>query len=136
MASVFQKWFPQGFRLIDGGKLNSWFNIPKKSFQTGIVATAGGTKAAAYQLQAAVNRVVTCATNGDSVMLPASSDKVGGSILIINDGAANLQVFGHGTDTIDDVVTGTGVTLTAARRALFWATADGKWSSGYMLKSA
>lgn len=136
MASIFQKWFPQGFRLIDGGALNRLFNNPITSIENAITAKAGGGQANATQLLAAKNRISVCATNADSVKLPQSNLNVGAEILVINDGAANLAVFPHGTATIDGGAAGASVTLTAGRRAYFWCLANGVWQSGYMLKSA
>lgn len=99
----------------------------------GITAHAGGTKAAALQLNYGMNRITVCATAGDSVLLPRASD--GAEVLVINDGAAAAQVFGQGTDTIDGVVTATGVALTQARRTWFYCFTDGAWQSLQGLKS-
>lgn len=99
-----------------------------------ITATAGGTKAAAYALTKAINRISTCATAADSVLLPAA--KAGMSIYIANDGAAAAQVFGAGTDTIDAVATATGVVLTNAKRCIYVCHVDGAWTSCMGVKSA
>jgi hypothetical protein len=137
MASVFTKYFPAGFRLINGSTLNSLFNNPLLSTENTITAKAGGGQASAYQLGAAINRVSVCATNGDSVKLPNSTTSVGAIIWIANDGAATLQVYMPDAGTIDAVDgVATGVTLTNARRAWFVCIAAGVWTSGYMLKSA
>lgn len=109
--------------------------------QDGITAHAGGTKAAAYQLTAAINRISTCATNGDSVLLPAVSvADVGLQVEVYNDGAADAQVFGNGSDTIDAVATATGVVLTAAKRCVYtlvsYASGVGAWVSNMGVKSA
>lgn len=138
MAAFFQTWFPtRGFSLINGNTLNSWFQIPKVSVENGIVAKAGGGKATATQLTAAMNRIATCATNADSVKLPpAVASMIGATIVVINDGAANAQVFGFGTDTIDAVATATGVVLSAAKRAVFYCPATGIWQSGRMDKTS
>ena len=100
-------------------------NIP--STANGLTATAGGTKAAALPLTAAVNRISVCATAADSVLLMPA--KLGLTILLINDGAASMQVFGQGTDTIDEVATGTGVAVANGKRRILACYADGKWSS-------
>ena len=107
------------------------------SVEDGITATASGTQSTAYQLSARLNRIATCATNGDSVKLPPP--EVGLEIVVINDGAANAQVFGHGTDTVDAVATATGVTLTAAKRCTYYCTSItagvGAWQSNMGAKS-
>src|SRR5437899_2224040 len=73
----------------------------------GITAKAGGTQAAATPLTGAINKISTVASAQDSVRLPASIP--GMAVVVINDGAQPLQVFGAGTDTIADVATATGV---------------------------
>lgn len=94
--------------------------------ETGIVAKAGGGQANAYQLGAQINRVDTVASGNDSVRLPKivpgapslgllskTGATVGTIILITNNAANSLQVFGgvQGAvgDTINAVATGTGV---------------------------
>ena len=130
MASIFTKWFPSGFRLIDGNKLSSWFNNPQSSTEDKITATAGGTMAAAYKLTADISRVSVCVTNNDSVALPPSSQWVGGKKVVINDGAANLAVYpGNATDNIDNVGVNTAVVITAGKRALFASSSSGIISS-------
>lgn len=109
--------------------------------EDGITAHAGGTKAAAYQLTAAINRITVCATNGDSVMLPAVSvNDVGLQVEIYNDGAADAQVFGNASDTIDAVVTATGVVQGENTRAVYtlvsYAAGVGAWVSNMGVKSA
>lgn len=103
-----------------------------------ITATASGTQATGYQLTARLNRISVCATNADSVVLPAGV--AGLQVEVFNDGAANAQVFGKGTDTIDTVATGTGVVLTAGKRCVYSCisvTAGvGAWVSNMGIKSA
>jgi hypothetical protein len=98
---------------------------PIATIETGITATAGGTKAAARVLTAAINVIATCATGADSVLLPAAL--AGLCIFVTNRGAASAQVFGAGTDTIDDVATGTGVAQANGKSAVYTCTQDGKW---------
>ena len=136
MSAIFTKWFPAGFRLINGLTLTNWFNKPQTSTEDTVTAFAGGGQASATQITAAKTRVSVCATNADSVKLPPSSQSVGMEYLIINDGAANLAIFPEGTATIDGGAASASVTLTAGRRASFWCVASGAWESGYMLKSA
>jgi hypothetical protein len=98
------------------------------SFADGLTATAGGTRAAALKLTAAINRVATCATAADSVSLPPA---VGGqTIYVFNNGAAAMQVFGDPatSDTINAVAAGTGVSLAAGGKAIYAAHARGAWT--------
>lgn len=132
MASVlsFPKWFPSGFRLINGLTLSNWFNNPQTSTEDTITATAGGGQANAFQLSANTSRVSVCVTNADSVKLPDVSKFSGGSLTIINDGAANLSVFPKETTVvqIDAAGVATAVTITAGRRSDFYAV-NGQWFS-------
>lgn len=99
------------------------------SVQTGITATAGGTKATAFQLNAAFCKVAVCATNNDSVLLPPGY--AGLEVIVANAGAATLAVYGSGTDTINDVATATGVTQATLVHALYKCVAvvagAGQW---------
>lgn len=137
MAAIFTKWFPAGFRLIDGLKLSNWFNNPQTSTEDAITAFATGGQAGAYQLSANTSRISVCVTNGDSVKLPNIKTTGGACVTIINDGAANAQVFAFGSDaTLIDGINGstTGVTITAARRAEFY-NVNGAWYSAGAAKT-
>jgi hypothetical protein len=115
-------YFPiRWFSLIDGGKLNDLIQQLLGSVEDGITATAGGTKAAAYQLFASINRISTCANAGDSVLLPPNP-RVGRVVQVINDGAQNADIYGANSDTIDGVATATGVVLSAASRSFYICT--------------
>lgn len=107
--------------------------------QTAITATAGGNQATAYQLTKSFNVLGTVATNADAVKLPTDR-QVGDEVIIVNDGAANAQVFGPGTDTIDGVATATGVVLTAAKRCSYYVASItagvAAWVSNMGVKSA
>lgn len=120
--------FPRGKALQDGDALNK-LALLIGSTQNNIVAKAGGTKAAATQLTAAFCHVTTCATNADSVKLPPGYP--GLEVIIANSGAADLQVFGSGLDTINGVATATGVTqadpLTALYKCVDVVAGVGKW---------
>lgn len=123
-GSVVPAFFQSGFRLFSGEQLNAG---SQNSYEDGITAKAGGVQANAYLLTGNFNRISVCANNGDSVKLPPSSP--GEEIVVINDGAATAQVYGFGTDTIDGVATATGVTVSNAKRAIFWCVTAGKWQS-------
>ena len=99
------------------------------SYQNGITATAGGTRAAAYPLNAAFNRITTCATAADSVALPPAFG--GQEVTVINSGAAAAQVFAAvGTnDTINGTAGATGISLGAAGKAQFVSPGPGLWFS-------
>lgn len=97
-----------------------------------ITATAGGTQALAYQLNAQLSRIIVCATAGDSVALPKLGPWAVGTTqpgargfiaFVKNDGAAAAQVFGgtNAKDTINSVATATGVSLPAGALGIFIA---------------
>lgn len=91
----------------------------------GIVAHAGGGQALATQLVAEINRLATVATAGDSVKLPASQP--GLTIVIINHGVNSAQIYGAGTDTINDVASATGVPQMAGSMVIYSCTTAGAW---------
>jgi hypothetical protein len=99
-----------------------------------ITATPGGTQTNAFQINTQTARIATVATIGDAVKLPASAP--GMELLVINHGANAMQVFGAGTDTIDDQATATGVSQMAGSMVIYTCATAGKWyteglSSGF-----
>lgn len=96
--------------------------------ETGLTAHAGGTQAAALALSATafVHQIDTVGTGADSVRLPVS---VAGQMhMVINNAASNsMQVFGAGTDTINNVATATGVAQSAGLGCLYYCPVAGKW---------
>jgi hypothetical protein len=114
------------------------------STDTGITALAGGGQTGATLLTAQFNKVATVASGNDSVALPAIGvtpsklGAIGSQVIVRNASASNsLQVFGSGTDTINDVATGTGVAVGSGKTAIFiahsYASGVGNW---YMVLSA
>ena len=96
-----------------------------ESAQDAIAAHAGGGQANATPLTSEVNRVTTVATAGDSIALPSALP--GLTIVVINHGAKAMQVFGAGTDTINDIATATGVSQMVNSEVIYSCTAAGKW---------
>lgn len=95
--------------------------------QDNIVALAGGGQAGATLLWAQTSRIATVATAGDSIRLPVSAP--GLELLVINHGANSMQVYGSGTDTIDDVATATGVSQMVNSMVIYTCATAGKWYS-------
>jgi|SRR5215471_1659657 len=92
-----------------------------------VTAHAGGTRAAATPITAAVNLIAVCATAADSVYLPPA---MGGQVLwLANGGAASAQVFAAPTttDTINGVAAATGVALAAGKSQVFMSPIRGAW---------
>lgn len=70
-----------------------------ESSQDKITATAGGGQGPAFQITTALARVLTVASIGDSVKLPASV--AGLTIAILNSGANSLNIFPAQGDAIN-----------------------------------
>jgi hypothetical protein len=96
-----------------------------ESAKDAITAFAGGGQTNATLLAAQTNRITTVATAADSVKLPVSA--AGLEIIVINSGANAMQVFGSGTDTINDVATATGVSQPANSIDVYACPVAGKW---------
>jgi hypothetical protein len=93
-----------------------------------ITAHSGGGKASATPLTKQFHRVTTAAATAapfDSVLLPAAV--VGMFVILVNSAANPIQVFGAGTNTINDVATGTGITVQARSVDMFVCPVTGKW---------
>ena len=124
---------PIGLNVIDNRIVNQ---IIDSLFNGGgdIIATPGGTLAAAVQLSVGLNRVNVCATNGDSVKLPTAvaSLGVGQGIAICfvhNGGASTLDVYPqNGTDEIMALGGGVADTLTTGKVAVYFCAKTGVWS--------
>ncbi len=93
----------------------------------GLTAHAGGGQGSALALTAGINRIATVATIGNSVALPTSV--AGLFVVVINDAALALQVFGADTDTINDVTTTVGIPVPGKSTAIFACPVAGKWYS-------
>jgi hypothetical protein len=91
----------------------------------GITATAGGGQAAAFPLSTELSRVSTVATAGDSVQLPVAVP--GLTLVVTNHGANAMQVYGNGSDTINDVASATGVSQMAGSECIYACYGAGKW---------
>lgn len=90
-----------------------------------IVAFAGGGKASATPLFNSFNRIGTCATGGDSVLLPKAI--AGSAVFVRNDGAQSCNMFGKGTDTIDAAPTANATALAAAHGVMLMCVTAGAW---------
>jgi hypothetical protein len=122
-----------GPALVDQTWLNGVANGQNQSFVNGLVAHAGGTKAAALQIPAGVAIAIfaTVATTGDSALLPQAKQR--NTLKVYNAGAQTIDLYGRGTDTVNQVATATAYTLTAGQAAEFFCGVDGNWSA---IKSA
>lgn len=98
--------------------------------ETGLTAHAGGGQAVALALSGtkSVHNIATVSSASDSVSLPAATGS-GAFHFVKNSGAAQLQLYGSGTDTIDGVATGTGVALANGKTRICVDVAAGAWQS-------
>lgn len=116
--------FQGGFRMPSGSALQALSDLAA-SVQSPLTALAGGAKAGATQINAANVQVDTVANAADSVLLPPAVP--GMQIFVANTSANSMQVFGSGTDTINNVATATGVAQAAGKSAVYFCTSAGKW---------
>lgn len=151
MALTPAKSFLPGFRLQDGTDINEQLVDKLNSIiegapaeitsanvifdvQAAVTAKAGGTQAAATQLTGQVTVVTVCATDADSVKLPAG--QAGAFHALWNNTAKSTQVFGNGTDTINGVATATGVAQAAGTKAVYLCTSNQPAASWFRVLSA
>lgn len=100
-------------------------NMATRSFAHGLTAHAGGTQAAALALTAFFNNVTVVATAADSVRLPTSV--AGLQVVVANNGASAMQVFGASTDTINSIATATGVSQQVGTVCVYSCSVAGNW---------
>lgn len=133
--------FTPGFRLVQGETLNTNVVVPltaaiaqanqtaPRDVNEGVTAAAGGGQTNATQLTGVAANVTVVATAADSVKLPLA---VAGAVYYLqnSDSTDSMQVFGAGTDTINNVATATGVAQAAGKSAVYFCTVSapaGKW---------
>jgi len=93
----------------------------------GITAFAGGGQSGATQLMSQYNRISTVATAQDSVRLPQSNP--GRSVVVNNQAALAMQVFGFGAETVNSIATATGWTQSAKTVVIYTCNVAGNWES-------
>lgn len=93
------------------------------------LSAAGTTVADATQLTKQFNRLGTVAASTGAI-LPAAV--AGRHIVVFNDGANPAKIYGAGTDTVDGAAAATGVTLTNAKRAIFYCFTAGAYESAQL----
>jgi hypothetical protein len=96
------------------------------SNESGKTAGIGGTRAAAYPINAAFTQFSTVTSANDACVLPNAYP--GCQCYIQNDDGANsLQVFASGSDKINATAGATGVALAAGAAAQYICTVAGVW---------
>lgn len=102
------------------------FTYVGQSAATGLTAS-GTDRTGALQLAKAVNVLGTVAS-GTGVILPAIP-AVGAQVIVSNQGANTVAIYGNGSNTIDGTAGATGITMAATHRAMFIATSASAWIS-------
>jgi hypothetical protein len=125
--------FGPGFQsgVINGSNLDTALAIDLSATLSGITAHAGGGSTTAYPLQYGYNHVSTCASNNDSVLLPAS--KVGAAVTVMNGSASTVAVFPQVADAINGGTAGVSITQANEVHAIYICPIAGNW---YRIKSA
>lgn len=108
--------------------------MPAYSATNSITAFATGGQGSAVALTTTLNRIGTCATDGDSVKLPAAT--AGLVLYITNAGVAYANVFPATGEIIDTLAANTAVSLPAGSRATFTCSVAGTWMSGGIVAKA
>ena len=121
ISSATGKWFTEG---LGNGFTTSGAYVTS-SFADSITAYASGGQSSAVALTAMMNRVTTAANQGASVKLPAS--QAGMQITVDNRSANAIQVFGAGTDTINSIVSSTGISQAVSQVATYFCFTAGNW---------
>jgi len=125
-----------GWMLIEGKWLFGVTQGVNFTYQSGLVAHAGGTQAACLNLLPSIYlyEVDTVATTGDSVCIPLA--KMGTDFNIRNAGAQTLYIYGQATvnpatgvvDTINGTASTTAYQVPATNSAECFAAKTGVWS--------
>jgi hypothetical protein len=127
-----------GWMLIEGKWLFGVTQGINFTYASGIVAHAGGTQAACFNLPTsiALYEVDTVATTGDSVCIPHG--KQGADFSIRNAGAQTLSVYAQssnnelgGIDTINGTAGSTAYSIPANNSAECFAAKTGAWSCAH-----
>jgi hypothetical protein len=98
-----------------------------RSCANSVTAFAGGGQASATPLPAALNRVTTVATAGDSVMLPVA--KAGLKVVVKNTSANSLNVFPAVGDAINALSANAAYAIATVKSAEFYCMVDGTWDT-------
>lgn len=114
-------------QLISGLHINKLTDL-LTSYMGKITALAGGAQAGSPVLNGAFIDISTVATGADSVQLPVS--QLGLRVLVTNDGANSVQIFGNIAEPlsyIQGTIGTTGVALASGATALFICTKANNW---------
>lgn len=137
--------FASGFRLRSGEDLNANTTTPlnqvitqantsesqiatqtdgtfPRTTSVSLTAFATGGQANATQMAGVATNVTVVATAADSVKLPAGI--AGRDFYLTNTSANAMQVFGNGTDLINNIASATGVSHAAGSNAIYFCVSS------------
>jgi hypothetical protein len=86
----------------------------------GALTAVGTNRATALVLAAQINDITTAAASTGAVLPLGTAVGLSAPITIFNAGANPITVYASGTDTIDGAAGATGVTLTNAKRCIYF----------------
>lgn len=122
--------YTDGFQLVLGSDMNNFQALRDFNSQSGLIAKAGGGQASAVQLFHGLNDVATVASANDSFQLPSARP---GGLVFVNQGAAanDAKLFTKETTgvNINGTAGATGITLTHAKRYMFFCVSPTDWWS-------
>ena len=95
------------------------------SVSPAVTAYVSGGQTLATALTSTFNNITTAAAGAASVKLPASA--VGLEVIVSNQGANAVQIFGVSPDTINGVATGTGISIPVGAIFVFTCAVVGNW---------
>ena len=124
-----------GFGLPDNNYVNGIAQGLNATVQNGVTAKAGGTQAAGTPIKvtAQLVSVDTCASSGDSVVLPVAQPGMQ-KMIFNNTATSSLYVYGaNSTDTINGTVGSTAYQIATFVAVLFSCPKAGVWTA---IKSA
>lgn len=102
--------------------------LNKMSVANALTAHVGGGQGSALQLAAAMNRVTTVASSGDSVKLPSAV--AGEAIVVINAAAANpMDCFPASGQNINALSPDTALSILANKTVTFYCAVNGTWNA-------
>lgn len=98
-----------------------------ESYTNNITAGTVLTQAGATQLVSGINRVTTSTAIGQGVALPPAI--AGLDCIVINHSAYPIQVYGVGSDVVNDQLSTVGIPQMQGSVALYLCAANGTWYS-------
>lgn len=97
------------------------------SVENAVTAAVASTQAGGYPITAAVTRVTTVGTTGDSLLLPAAV--AGEKRTVFNKGANSMDVFPASGDAINALSADAAYAVAATKGVIFHCVVTGTWDT-------